>query len=84
MEHTSDPALLARVRNCARCGGDHDGIEWRLLTRPIIENDAIVGRIEWNQWCPCPTNGEPILQAELPPATARAWQAAADDPPVHT
>jgi hypothetical protein len=84
MEHTSDPALLAHIGNCARCGGDHAGIVWKPLTRPIIENDATVGRIEWNAWVPCPTNGEPVLQAELPTGVAQSWQASQPDPPVHT
>lgn len=76
--------LIARVRNCARCGGNHDGVEWKPLTRPIIDNDATVGRVVWSQWTPCPTNGEPILQAEVPIAQAQAYSAARPDSPVHT
>jgi hypothetical protein len=77
-EHTSDPRLLASVRGCARCGGDHDNVVWKALTRPIVDNDAVVGVITWTHWCPCPTNGEPILQAEIPMEKAAARARAQD------
>lgn len=40
------------LTNCARCGGDHHGIEWRPLQRSIDD---------MTHWAPCPANGEPIL-----------------------
>lgn len=60
---------LARVRGCARCGEDHDNITWRPLTKPIAEHD---GSVWWTHWTPCPTNGEPILQAEVTREQAEA------------
>lgn len=48
---------MPKVRNCARCGGDHNELEWEELERPIEDNDGI----EWTHWCPCPKNGQPIL-----------------------
>lgn len=49
--------LMARVGRCARCGGDHDGIVWERLERPIEDSDGTV----WTDWAPCPVNGQPIL-----------------------
>lgn len=45
------------VRQCARCGQDHENIVYRRLTHPITDSDGKV----WTHWAPCPTNGEPIL-----------------------
>lgn len=45
------------VRRCARCGGDHKGLEFRALTRPAKD-------YQW--WAPCPENGEPILMDVKP------------------
>jgi hypothetical protein len=57
---------MKSLRGCARCGGAHvDTIEWRLLTRPIIDGDGTT----WTHWCPCPTNGEPILMRKAPTVT---------------
>lgn len=46
------------VRSCARCGGDHDNVQWEQLQRPIVDDDGTA----WTHWAPCPTNGQPILQ----------------------
>lgn len=45
------------VRGCARCGEDHEELEFERLQRPIQEDD---GR-DYTHWAPCPTNGQPIL-----------------------
>lgn len=50
--------VVASVHGCARCGGGHvNKIEWRRLERPVVDGDGTT----WTHWCPCPTNGEPIL-----------------------
>jgi hypothetical protein len=40
------------VKGCARCGKDHEGLEFMRLRRPAKD-------FQW--WAPCPTFGEPIL-----------------------
>ena len=47
---------MGHVRGCARCGGDHNELEWELLERPIVDSGVI-----WTHWCACPANGQPIL-----------------------
>ena len=42
------------IQNCARCGGDHEGIVPRRFAQPPEG---------WDSWAPCPTNGDPILIA---------------------
>lgn len=83
-EFTSDSALIAVIHNCARCGGNHNDVQWKRLTRPIVDNDVVVGRIEWTHWLPCPTNGEPVLQAELPTDIASRYMGAQANPPEHS
>lgn len=48
------------ISNCARCGGDHDDLEFEVLARPAPSSD-----LEYTAWCPCPTNGQPILMETL-------------------
>lgn len=54
---------MPHVRNCARCGGDHNEIQWEKLERPILDE---ADGIEWTHWAPCPKNGQPILMREAP------------------
>ena len=42
---------------CARCGGEHEAIEVKALTRPGEP---------YTHWATCPANGEPILVAFIP------------------
>lgn len=44
--------IWTNLRNCARCGGNHDKLEFRELTQPIDD---------YTYFASCPTNGEPIL-----------------------
>ena len=48
---------LKRISNCARCGQDHEDIEYESFTHPIVDSD----RTEWTHFAKCPTNGQPIL-----------------------
>jgi hypothetical protein len=41
---------------CARCGEDHEGLEFKLFTHVVDDMDG-----PWTHWALCPTNGEPIL-----------------------
>lgn len=45
------------VRSCARCGEDHDSVEYREFQRPVIDPDGTT----WGWWGTCPTSGDPIL-----------------------
>lgn len=58
---------VVRIGNCARCNGDHDGIEIKRFTGPSPYYDG---------WALCPTSGEPILFLETP-------EEAADDPEAY-
>lgn len=42
------------IKLCARCGGDHDQLEFTELKQ---------SQNEWTHWASCPTNGEPIMMA---------------------
>ena len=44
--------MNVNIRHCARCGGDHDGLEFRSFDLPAGK---------FTHWAPCPTNGEPVL-----------------------
>lgn len=47
-----DPQIVKTpVRNCARCGGNHD-LAFQPLTNPPAS---------YTHWAPCPTSGQPIL-----------------------
>lgn len=48
-----------KIKNCARCGGDHDEVESSVLEHPFMPPEA--GGIAWTHWAPCPVNGQPIL-----------------------
>lgn len=43
---------IAKLDGCARCGKNHRNLIFRRLTRPCLK---------FNYWCPCPTNGQPIM-----------------------
>lgn len=47
-----------RIEHCARCGGTHDNIRFRPLTRALGIPEA---GITLTHWLSCPTNGEPVL-----------------------
>lgn len=47
------------IKGCARCHGDgHDGLIFEPLTYPLEMED---GEPALTHWCPCPSNGQPIL-----------------------
>lgn len=46
------------VQSCARCGKDHERLEFK----PFFNSDIVVGNYEcFTHWALCPTYGEPIL-----------------------
>lgn len=46
--------MKTNVRNCARCGQDHNDLEFVLLSNPTDE---------YGWWASCPFNGQPISLA---------------------
>lgn len=59
---------LYHIKNCARCGKDHEQLIFHLFTEPVRVGD---GDIQYTRWAKCPTNGEPILmryESDIPPA----------------
>lgn len=53
------PITFANLKNCSRCGGDHQAVVAKPLTIPVAPPEA--GGLAWSHWFPCPTNGEPIM-----------------------
>lgn len=50
------------IRSCARCGGDHDDIAFKMFARPA-------GEI--SHWAMCPKTNEPLLLKVIMPGSAR-------------
>jgi hypothetical protein len=44
------------IRNCARCGGTHEDIEMKTITRPVL-----ICNIMFNYFAMCPNTNEPIV-----------------------
>jgi hypothetical protein len=62
-ESPFDPSeVVVDVRCCARCGGDHDQVRFQRMARAFAPPEA--APIVWQHWAPCPTNGDPIMQAK--------------------
>jgi len=53
--------------NCARCGERHEQLTPRRLAQPHDPSGPEV----YTHWVPCPTNGEPILIAQVD--TEASW-----------
>lgn len=49
--------ILADIKHCARCNNDHEQLEFRKLTNPVVDCDDVT----WEWWSLCPYSGEPIL-----------------------
>jgi hypothetical protein len=47
--------ITLNVKNCARCGGNHETAVFRKLQRSV-DMDGVA-----THWTTCPGNGEPIL-----------------------
>lgn len=59
-EHDIERGAPYDLENCARCGGDHEGLEPEELERPVSPTGT---PLVFTHWCPCPANGQPILWA---------------------
>lgn len=54
---------VKKLENCARCGGTHLDLTFKLLTQPVHSDDD--GGAAYTHWATCPTNGEPVLMKIL-------------------
>jgi len=45
------------LHGCARCGGDHDGMTFLKLLRPVV----LDGKLLATHWTLCPDTGQPTL-----------------------
>lgn len=52
---------IVSIKSCARCGGDHEALEFKPFTQLVNAPSGTV--YKW--WALCPTNGEPILMRVL-------------------
>jgi hypothetical protein len=68
----SDERLTFDLTGCARCGGEHDAVEYRPFERPVPDPEG-----DFTHWAPCPTNGDPILMriVEVPDENVEAADA---------
>lgn len=44
------------INNCARCGLDHDNLEFEELEHSCPSDDEA-----YTHWAGCPTNGQPVM-----------------------
>jgi len=49
--------MKINVNSCARCGEDHEQIEFKKFVRPVEDSDGTL----WNWWGFCPRTLDPIL-----------------------
>lgn len=56
METTALRSMTVSVTNCARCGRDHDKVDFERFTKPINIEDEM-----FKYFGMCPTLNEPIL-----------------------
>lgn len=46
------------VKHCARCGQDHDSVEFQAFRGSAVEDED---GTRWEWWGTCPVTGDPIL-----------------------
>ncbi len=50
---------VPHIVNCARCGSNHDDLDFAELEVLFAPPEA--NGKTWTHWAPCPTNGQPIM-----------------------
>lgn len=59
--------LIKSIKNCARCGQNHENIEIEEFERPVYQYgnslliDSLAHTLLYNYWGVCPENKQPIL-----------------------
>lgn len=56
--------IIDDVENCARCGGDHEGLKYNLFDPPVKPVHPL-DRTTWTHWAMCPVTDEPIIRWRL-------------------
>lgn len=59
-----DETVTTTLVHCARCGGHHDNLPFKIFTRPVMEHADI--RPAYTHWAMCPESKQPILLKVLP------------------
>ena len=54
----SSTCLSVPVFNCARCGKNHDTLDFQPFMRPVMKNET---EVDATHWAMCPTTQQPIL-----------------------
>lgn len=49
--------MVDDLKSCARCGGNHDSLEFKEFKIPIKDSD----KETWTHWATCPSTGDPVL-----------------------
>jgi hypothetical protein len=49
---------MVDLEGCARCGGNHAGLEFKAFKKPMDPPEVF---FTWEHWAMCPTTGEPVL-----------------------
>lgn len=58
---TKNTVSVTQIKNCARCGEDHDLVEFSKFKKPIPEHVSVRKMKMWTHWAMCPKTNEPIL-----------------------
>lgn len=53
--------LIIDVKDCARCGQNHEQMEAKPFTNPVNDTDGA----PWTHWFLCPVTGEPVLVQQI-------------------
>lgn len=59
---TDSGKVRIMIRNCARCGGDHE-IDFQRFKDEPISHPCFPVDYEW--WGSCPVNGDPVLMTVI-------------------
>lgn len=66
----SETLSVRDIVGCSRCGGEHPGpLEAKAFAIPFAPPEA---GLVWTHWVACPTNGDPILIAQVSSSSCNA------------
>lgn len=54
--NNNEHILITRLDGCARCGGDHEDLNFQRLDQPME-----ISGVQFTHWGTCPETGSPIL-----------------------
>lgn len=60
------PGFTIDMLRCTRCGGDHKGVVFKALNKPMrVEGASQRDYDEFTHWAMCPTLNEPLIAKML-------------------